>query len=82
MYPLLHGSELHQQLLHPVRLLRQLGPHDVSLDSLVNLHKDTGLPAVTLNKYGDYCEDFVGPWGIQAGLSLYVKVRTLKAQIV
>ena len=71
MYPLLHGSELHQQLLHPVRLLGQLGPHDVSLDSLVNLYMDTGLPAAgTLNIYGDYCEDLVGPWGIQAGLSL------------
>ena len=71
MYPLLHGSELHQQLLHPVRLLGQLGPHDVSLDSLVNLHTDTGLLAAgTLNKYGDYCivRRLWDPWGIQVGL--------------
>ena len=70
MYPLLHRSELHQQLLHPVRLLRQLGPHDVSLDSLVNLHMDTGLLAVTLNKYGNYCivRRLWDPWGIQVGL--------------
>ena len=64
VYPLLHGSELHQQLLHPVRLLGQLGPHDVSLDSLVNLHMNTGLLAAgTLNKYGDYCEKIVGSLG-------------------
>ena len=64
MYPLLHGSEFHEELLHPVRLLRQLGPHDVSLDSLVNLHMDTGLLIVVL-----YCEKVVGSLGkgIQVG---------------
>ena len=81
MYPLLHRSELHQQLLHPVRLLRQLGPHDVSLDSLVNLYMDTGLPAAgTLNKYGDYyCEKVVGSLG-NTGRS--VKVRLLWGGLV
>ena len=80
MYPLLHGSELHEQLLHPVRLLGQLGPHDVSLDSLVNLYMDTGLLAVTLNKYGDYyCEKVVGSLG-NTGRS--VKVRLLWGGLV
>ena len=31
MDPLLHRPELHQQLLHPVSLLGQLGPHNVGL---------------------------------------------------
>merc|ERR1711997_362460 len=35
--PLLHRPELNQKLLHPVRLLGELRPHDVRLNGLVHL---------------------------------------------